>query len=193
MSQTQDIIERSNHSCELCGGLDELAAVTLDGPRSPQERALLVCGVCGPQLQGDAALDPMHLRCLQSSIWSAFPAVQVASFRLLHRLKAEAWAAELLEQAYLEDDVLAWAQEGVEADDEVELEPGAKTLDANGNELAEGDAVTLVRNLDVKGASFVAKQGTLVKNIRLTDDPRYVEGKVNGTVIVLKTMYLKRA
>lgn len=193
MSQTQDIFERANHCCELCGGSDELTTFTVDGQRPPQERALLVCGVCGPQLQGEAALDPMHLRCLQSSIWSTVPAVQVASFRLLHRLKAEGWAAEQLEQAYLEDDVLAWAQEGVESDDEGELEPGAKTLDANGNELVEGDSVTLVRNLDVKGASFVAKQGTLVKNIRLTDDPRYVEGKVNGTVIVLKTMYLKRA
>ena len=66
-------------------------------------------------------------------------------------------------------------------------------MDSNGNELFEGDAVTLVRNLDVKGAAFTAKQGTLVKNIRLTDDPRYVEGKVNGMVIVLKTIYLKRA
>lgn len=193
MSQDLEIIERSNNQCELCGNTDDLVVLTLDGDRPAQARALLVCSSCGPQIQGDVALDAKHLHCLQSSIWSAYPAVQVASFRLLHRLKDEAWAAELLEQAYLEEDVLAWAQEGVESDDEPESEPGAKTVDSNGNELVEGDSVTLVRNLDVKGAAFVAKQGTLVKNIRLTDDPRYVEGKVNGTVIVLKTMYLKRA
>jgi protein PhnA len=185
------LVERSGGVCELCGGAAGLHVLAVDGGEEA-ERALWACEVCAPQVSGDAPLDSKHWSCLQGAIWSAYPAVQVTSWRLLHRLKEEAWAGELLEQAYLEEEVLAWAREGVEQE-AAPGEAGAKTVDANGNELFEGDAVTLVRNLDVKGAQFTAKQGTLVKNIRLTDDPRHVEGKVNGMVIVLKTMYLKRA
>jgi protein PhnA len=168
------LVERSGGVCELCGGAAGLHVLAVDGGEEA-ERALWACEVCAPQVSGDAPLDSKHWSCLQGAIWSAYPAVQVTSWRLLHRLKEEAWAREGVEQE---------AAPG---------EAGAKTVDANGNELFEGDAVTLVRNLDVKGAQFTAKQGTLVKNIRLTEDPRHVEGKVNGMVIVLKTMYLKRA
>ena len=59
--------------------------------------------------------------------------------------------------------------------------------------MAEGDAVTLIKDLNVKGAGFTAKRGTMVRRIQLTDDPAYVEGKVNGTQIVLKTCFLKKA
>jgi protein PhnA len=51
----------------------------------------------------------------------------------------------------------------------------------------------LIQDLDVKGANFIAKRGTLVKGIRLTNDPACVEGKVNKSVIVLKTRFLKKA
>lgn len=71
--------------------------------------------------------------------------------------------------------------------------PAAPTLDSNGTPLTEGDAVTPIKDLDVKGAGFTAKRGTLVKNIHLTDDPGLVEGRVNGMVIVLETGFLKRA
>ena len=74
-----------------------------------------------------------------------------------------------------------------------EVEPDAETLDSHGTPLASGDSVTLIKDLDVKGAGFVAKRGTLVKNIRLTGDPAHVEGKVNGVAIVLKTQFLKKA
>jgi protein PhnA len=59
--------------------------------------------------------------------------------------------------------------------------------------LVDGDAVTLIKDLDVKGANFTAKRGTLVKGIRLTDDPALVEGRVNGIAIYLKTAFLKKA
>lgn len=45
----------------------------------------------------------------------------------------------------------------------------------------------------MKGANFGAKRGTLVKSIRLSDDPAYVDGKVNKSVIMLKTKFLKKA
>ena len=57
----------------------------------------------------------------------------------------------------------------------------------------KGDGVTLIKDLDVKGAGFTAKRGTLVRPIRLTDNPEHVEGKVNKMAIVLKTQFLKKA
>lgn len=65
--------------------------------------------------------------------------------------------------------------------------------DSNGNLLAEGDAVTVTKDLKVRGSSAVIKRGTKVKNIRLTDDEEEIEGKIDGSVIVLKTCFLKKA
>ena len=67
-----------------------------------------------------------------------------------------------------------------------------ETKDSNGNILTEGDSVTVIKTLKVKGMSADIKQGTAVKNIRLTNDPGAIEGKVNGSIIVLKTMFLKK-
>ena len=66
--------------------------------------------------------------------------------------------------------------------------------DSNGAILNDGDAVTLIKDLKVKGTSVTLKRGTLVKNIRLTDDPDEIEcnaEKVKG--LVLKTAFLKKA
>lgn len=65
--------------------------------------------------------------------------------------------------------------------------------DSNGNLLAEGDSVTLIKDLKVKGSSAILKRGTKVKNIRLTDNEEEVEGKIEKTVMVLKTCFLKKA
>ncbi|MGL4907768.1 MAG: zinc ribbon domain-containing protein YjdM [Bacteroidales bacterium] len=67
-----------------------------------------------------------------------------------------------------------------------------KCLDANGNELCNGDAVTVIQDLKVKGSSMVIKRGTKVKSIRLTDDLAEVDCKIEGSSIVLKTCYLKK-
>ena len=66
--------------------------------------------------------------------------------------------------------------------------------DSNGTVLTDGDAVTLIKDLKVKGTSVTLKRGTLVKNIRLTDDPDEIEcnaEKVKG--LVLRTEFLKKA
>ena len=66
--------------------------------------------------------------------------------------------------------------------------------DSNGAILNDGDSVTLIKDLKVKGTSITLKRGTLVKNIRLTDDVEEIEcsvKKVKG--LVLKTAFLKRA
>jgi protein PhnA len=64
--------------------------------------------------------------------------------------------------------------------------------DSNGNILSEGDSVTLIKDLKVRGSSSVIKRGTVVKNIRLTDDEGEIEGKVEKTMMVLKTEFLKK-
>lgn len=69
-----------------------------------------------------------------------------------------------------------------------------ETRDANGNILADGDTVHLIKDLKVKGTSVTLKRGTVVKNIRLTDDPAEIEcnaEKVKG--LVLRTEFLKKA
>jgi protein PhnA len=66
--------------------------------------------------------------------------------------------------------------------------------DSNGNRLNEGDSVTLIKDLPVKGANTTLKRGTLIKNIRLTHDEELIEcnaEKVKG--LVLKTCFLKKA
>lgn len=65
--------------------------------------------------------------------------------------------------------------------------------DSNGNLLREGDSVTVIKDLKVKGSSAIIKRGTKVKSIRLTDDEAEVEGKVDGGIMVLKACFLKKA
>ncbi|GLU55722.1 alkylphosphonate utilization protein [Dyadobacter frigoris] len=64
--------------------------------------------------------------------------------------------------------------------------------DGNGTLLTEGDSVKLIKDLKVKGSSTTLKRGTVVKNIRLTDDVEEIEGKVERTVMVLKTMFVQK-
>lgn len=65
--------------------------------------------------------------------------------------------------------------------------------DSNGAELKEGDNVTLIKDLKVKGTSVTLKRGTLVKGIHLTDDPDEVECRVEKVKgLVLRTEFLKK-
>lgn len=67
--------------------------------------------------------------------------------------------------------------------------------DSNGNLLADGDTVVVIKDLKVKGSSIPLKQGTVIKNIRLVeDDAEHIEGhsdKIKG--LVLKTCFLRKA
>jgi protein PhnA len=65
--------------------------------------------------------------------------------------------------------------------------------DSNGTLLNEGDSVTLIKDLKVRGSSSMLKRGTVVKNIRLTDSEEEIEGRVEKTHMVLKTCFLKKA
>ena len=66
--------------------------------------------------------------------------------------------------------------------------------DSIGNIVNNGDSVTVIKDLPVKGTSVTIKRGTLIKNIRLTNNPEQIEcnaDKVKG--LVLKTCFLKKA
>jgi protein PhnA len=65
--------------------------------------------------------------------------------------------------------------------------------DSNGTPLKDGDSVQVIKDLKVKGASFTIKRGTLVKKIKLTQNDEEVDCKVEGSNIVLKTCFLKKA
>jgi protein PhnA len=68
-----------------------------------------------------------------------------------------------------------------------------KVLDSNGNELFDGDDVTVIKDLKVKGSSMVVKRGTRARAIRLSsEDPTHVQAKVDGQTIFLKTEFLKK-
>ena len=65
--------------------------------------------------------------------------------------------------------------------------------DSNGNILQEGDSVTIIKSLKVKGSASDLKRGQVVKNIRLTSNNEEIEGRVDKVLLVLKTCFLKKA
>ncbi len=65
--------------------------------------------------------------------------------------------------------------------------------DANGNVLADGDSVTLLKDLKLKGSSQVIKGGTKVKGIRLVDGDHEISCKIEGSAIGLKACFVKKA
>ncbi|AWL12197.1 Phosphonoacetate hydrolase [Saliniradius amylolyticus] len=187
MSFESALAERADHQCELCGANENLAALGVE----PYEQAgldnhIYACETCREQTQAGAELDVNHWRCLNDSMWSTVPAVQVMAWRMLKRLSGEVWAQDLLDMLYLDPELEKWAQAG----DDSDREP---TLDSNGVSLQTGDNVVIIKDLDVKGAGFTAKRGTAVRGISLTDNPEHIEGRVNGQRIVLLAKYLKKS
>jgi protein PhnA len=67
------------------------------------------------------------------------------------------------------------------------------TKDSNGNILKDGDTVKLIKDLKVKGSSITLKRGTVVKNIKLTDDADEVDCRVEKMAIVVRTEFLAKA
>ena len=77
---------------------------------------------------------------------------------------------------------------------EVVEEPGLKVLDANGNELQNGDSVVVIKDLPVKGAPKPVKAGTKVKNIRLSDGDHNISCKIEGFgAMGLKSEFVRKA
>ena len=65
--------------------------------------------------------------------------------------------------------------------------------DAAGNLLADGDSVTLIKDLKVKGTSTTLKQGTVIKSIRLTENPEEIDCKSDAVKgLVLRTEFVRK-
>ena len=67
-----------------------------------------------------------------------------------------------------------------------------ETTDMNGNLLENGDSVIFTKSMKVKVTPIHLKKGAKVKNIRLTDDPMEIDGKVDGIRLILKTAFVKK-
>lgn len=195
MTTEQQVHERSGSVCELCNGKDNLTVYEVTPSSAKADCNLLVCGNCLKQINSDTTLDGNHWRCLNNSMWSEVPAVQVMAWRLLNRLQrqGEGWAQDLLDTLYLDDEMLAWAKAG-EPDNDSTAEEKIIHKDSNGTVLQAGDTVVLIKDLDVKGGGFTAKRGTTVKGIALVENnAAQIEGRVNGQQIVILTQYVKKA
>ena len=192
MSTETALQTRSGSKCELCAAGDSLAVYEIP-PESDgsADQCVLICATCRDQVDAPDKIDAHHWRCLNDSMWSQEPPVQVMAWRMLTRLSAEGWPQDLLDMLYLDDQTLAWARASGEGEGD---DPGVKHLDSNGVVLEAGDTVTLIKDLNVKGAGFTAKRGTAVRNISLVrDNPEHIEGRVNGQQIVILTQFVKKS
>lgn len=190
MNLEEELKNRANQQCELCSATSSLEIYTVP-PKTDEtiDNCIVVCATCKAQLDDSEPLDANHWRCLNDSMWSEVSAVKVIAYRLLHQLKSEGWTRDLLDMFYIEEEDLKWARETMLAEGEEKV----KHVDANGAVLNAGDTVTLIKDLNVKGANFTAKRGTAVRNITLDpDNAQYIEGKVNGQKIVIITDYVKK-
>lgn len=187
MTLSTELEKRSEKKCELCNATHDLSAYQVP-PKSEDsvDFQVAVCGTCLEQINDPQKMDHTHWRCLNETIWSQVPAVQVVSYRVLNRLNSEAWAQDLIGMIYMDDETLEWA----------EAESGSTLVhkDSNGHILENGDTVTLIQDLNVKGSSLTAKRGTAVRRIRLVhDNEEHIEGKVEGQTIVILTKFVKKS
>ncbi len=186
---SKKIFERSNHQCELCGNTENISIYSVE-PKTYDNNEIVICETCKNQIEQPETMDPNHWRCLNDSMWSEIPAVQVMAWRMLNRLKnTEGWALDLLDMMYLDDETMEWAKATGEGNDE----DAVVHKDSNGAILKDGDNVVLIKDLNVKGGGFTAKRGTAVRRIRLVpDNPEHIEGKVEGQQIVILTKFVKK-
>ncbi|MCR9591405.1 alkylphosphonate utilization protein [Vibrio alginolyticus] len=171
MSIEATLLARCESKCELCSSESQLTAYAVPPHGNVTvDTAIMVCDKCLGEI--DEPKDINHWRCLNESMWSQVPAVQVTAWRQLTRLNTESWVQDALDMMYMEEEQMNWAMKGMSADD--------KTVDCNGTELKKGDDVTVIKDLPVKGTNQVIKQGTVIRGISLGDDPKLVSGKANG-------------
>ncbi len=185
MSIESTLISRSASQCELCASPSNLSVYVVQPKRNDNaDDQAYLCSVCIDQIENTDKMESNHWRCLNTSMWSEVPAVQVLAWRLLDKLKGEGWPQELLDMLFLEDETMEWAQA---------LSNQVTHVDANGAVLSAGDTVVLIQDLKVKGANFTAKRGTAVRRISLVqDNPEHIEGKVDGQRIVILTKFVKK-
>lgn len=106
------LARRSRSHCELCdaGGVPLSVFEVPPAPPDPTaDTALFLCEDCRSQLDTPRRFDATRWRFLAESVWSDIPVVQVLAVRLLRRLSdKEGWAANALEDLYLDEEIEAW-------------------------------------------------------------------------------------
>ncbi|MFB2533240.1 alkylphosphonate utilization protein [Paracoccus sp. p4-l81] len=164
MTLSSELSARSGGYCEFCGSDADLAEA--DG--------IAQCATCRTE---DAA--SAHWRCLEGAAWSVEPDVQRAVWLKLSVIDAD-WARDVLSGMTRPD--------GLPSDEAAVIH-----RDSNGAVLEQGDTVTLIKDLPVKGAGFTAKRGTAVRGISLVpDNAAQIEGRVEGQRIVILTEFVKK-
>ena len=192
MGFQRELSKRSDNACELCAQTEQLQVFEVKPftKKATLNESIYACTTCVSQIETPELVDANHWRCLNDSMWSEVPAVQVVAWRMLNRLKNEGWPQDLLDMLYLEEDILNWAKATGEAEDE---EDKVIHKDSNGVVLKAGDSVVLIKDLPVKGSSMVAKRGTAVRRVSLDhNNAEYIEGRVDGQQIVIITKYVKK-
>jgi len=190
MSLSRELNTRCSSACELCSSTEGLQ-VYIVPPRSGDDTSeqVAMCSTCHTQITDTDQIQPNHWRCLNDSIWHEEPAVKVVSYRMLHHLRDQDWAQDLLEMMYVDEETLEWACHGM-------IDPDTEIIhkDSNGNILQSGDTVVFIKDLKVKGANFTAKRGTAVRRISLVhDNPNHIQGRINDQTIIILTQFVKKS
>lgn len=175
----QDLLTRADNRCEICKSEDSLSPFKVE----PRNEEILLCNICKMQILDTDTINENHFRCLSDTMWSEIDAVKVVTYRIFKAMNRSDMTGEM----YLDDDLKLWAEY-------INSSKNKKVYkDANGVILNDKDTVCIIKDLPVKGAGFIAKQGTQVKNISLVaDDETHIEGRVNGVKIHIKTCFLKK-
>jgi protein PhnA len=185
MPISNELKERNSDLCELCNAEPAAHEYTVS-PKNDDSivNQVALCSVClGSIDKKDAGF---YWRCLEGSIWNPEPGVQALSYRILHQYKEEDWANNLINSVDLDENVINWAMSAFETPD--------VHMDAFGNKLENGDTIVLTEQLNVKGTSFTASKGTVVKKIKLVhDNHEQIEGKINDQTIVILTKFVKKS
>ena len=180
--------DRSGSVCEISGAEHDLVVYVLPPTNERTvENSVLLAKHLKDQIENPETTDEKDWRGLSESMWSEHLPVQIVSWRMLARLKN----TDLLDMMYLDEEALEWAKATGEGEEEDENKLVHK--DSNGVTLLDGDSVVLIKDLDVKGATFTAKRGAAVHNIKLVwDDANLIEGRVENQNIYILTQYLKK-
>ena len=172
----KEILNRANNKCELCESDNNLSIYEVYKSDNNEGHALL-CETCKSQIENNE-FDENHFNCLNNAMWSEVPAVKILSYKIWTALGR----SDMTDMMYLTDEEMAIANKKEEV-----------VKDSNGNILKAGDNVSVIKDLDVKGAGKTIKIGTVVKNIRMCDVAGHVSCKVDGIgSVYLKAEFLKK-
>ncbi|MBX3239556.1 MAG: PhnA domain-containing protein [Chitinophagaceae bacterium] len=184
MSINTQLNDRSQGTCELCNAAPALHEYTVSPKKDDAiQNQVAVCDTCLNMI--DTPGQGAYWGFLEGTIWNPEPSIQALSYRILQSYKDEDWANNIISSVELDENTVQWAMSAFEVAD--------VHKDAYGNLLENGDTVVLTQALNVKGASFTAAKGTVVKKIRLVaDNTDQIEGKINEQTIVILTKYVKK-